>query len=110
MSDYIFFEEIEEQSKSLIKQEVDGFIRDKTFNISDCDFLINKLTETLLQKLKQNSDNFKYILSIVLLNSSEKGVAQNIVANFDTETDGIISMSFKYPKISCIVNLFVLSI
>ena len=47
----MFFKDIEDDSKILIKKEVDSFISDKTFNLSDCDFLIKELTERIKIKL-----------------------------------------------------------
>lgn len=105
----IYFKDIEEDSKNIIKKEVNAFIQNKTFNLSDCDFLMNQLCDRITKGLMANSDNFKYILNIVFLENSNKGFTQKFNAMFDTETDGIISMHFPFEKISCVVNLMVLS-
>ena len=91
----VYFSEIESKSKEIVKTEVEAFIPNKTFNLSDCDFLISKLTEKIGNKLKENSN---------------KGFTQNIVATYDQDTDGVITMHFPYKKITCVVNLMILSI
>ena len=106
----MFFKDIEDESKILIKKEVDSFISDKTFNLSDCDFLIKELTERIKIKLLKLSDNFKYIINVVFLQNSNKGFTQKFDAYFENETDGIISLHFPFEKITCIVNLIALSI
>ena len=50
----VYFSEIESKSKEIVKTEVEAFIPNKTFNLSDCDFLISKLTEKIGNKLKEN--------------------------------------------------------
>lgn len=106
----VLFAEIEKKSKEIVKQEVESFIPNKTFNISDCDFLISKLTEKIGNKLTSNSNNFKYIINIIFLENSNKGFTQNIMTTYDPDTDGVISMHFPYKNITCIVNLMILSI
>jgi len=106
----MFFKDIEEDSKMIIKNEVDSFISNKTFNLSDCDFLLKELTERIKTKLLKLSDNFKYIINVVFLQNSNKGFTQKFDAYFQTETDGIISLHFPFEKITCIVNLMALSI
>ena len=110
MSEKLSFEEIEGKSKEIISQEVNELLRDKTFILSDCDFFIKQLTESIGNKLKDNSDNFKYILNIIFLDNSNKGFTQNIGCVYDPETDGVISMHFPFNRITCIVNLIITSI
>ena len=57
----IYFEDVEEDSKKIIIKEVNAFIQNKTFNLSDCDFLMNQLCDRISKELKKNSNNFKYI-------------------------------------------------
>ena len=106
----VYFSEIESKSKEIVKTEVEAFIPNKTFNLSDCDFLISKLTEKIGNKLKENSNNFKYIINIVFMENSNKGFTQNMVATYDQDTDGVSTMHFPYKKITCVVNLMILSI
>ena len=107
----LFFSDIESKSKEIIKKEVERFIPDKTFNISDCDFLTQKLTERINQRLiKYCSSNFKYVINVIFLENSNSGFTQNIVGVCDNETDGVISLHFPYKNITCIVNLIISSI
>ena len=110
MDECYVFEEIEEKCKEIIKEEVNDLLLDKTFILSDCDFFIKKLTESIGQRLKENSDNFKYIINIIFLDNSNKGFTQNIGSVYDPDTDGVISLHFPFNKITCIVNLIVSSI
>ena len=105
----IYFEDVEEDSKKIIIKEVNAFIQNKTFNLSDCDFLMNQLCDRISKELKKNSNNFKYILNVIFLYNSNKGFTQKFNAVFDKDTDGIISMHFPFEKISCVVNLMILS-
>ena len=63
----IYFEDVEEDSKKIIIKEVNAFIQNKTFNLSDCDFLMNQLCDRISKELKKNSNNFKYILNVIFL-------------------------------------------
>ena len=47
MNDKYIFEEIEEKCKEIITEEVNELLADKTFILSDCDFFIKQLTESL---------------------------------------------------------------
>ena len=110
MNEKYIFEEIEEKSKEIITEEVNELLADKTFILSDCDFFIKQLTESIAKRLKENSDNFKYIINIIFLDNSNKGFTQNIGCIYDPNTDGVISLHFPFNKISCIANLIVSSI
>ena len=110
MSENYIFEEIEEKCKEIITEEVNDLLVDKTFILSDCDFFIKQLSESIGKRLKENSDNFKYIINIIFLDNSNKGFTQNIGSIYDPATDGVISLHFPFDKITCIVNLIVSSI
>ena len=110
MSENYVFEEIEDKCKEIIKEEVNDLLVDKTFILSDCDFFIKQLSESIGKRLKENSDNFKYIINIIFLDNSNKGFTQNIGSIYDPDTDGVISLHFPFNKITCIVNLIVSSI
>ena len=110
MAEKYFFEEIEGKCKEIIKEEVNELLTDKAFILNDCDFFIKKLTESIGNRLKENSDNFKYVLNIIFLDNSNKGFTQNIGCVYDPETDGVISLHFPFNKITCIVNLIVASL
>ena len=110
MTEYYMFDEIEDKCKEIISEEVNDLIADKTFILSDCDFFIKQLTESIGKRLKDISDNFKYIINIIFLDNSNKGFTQNIGSIYDPDTDGVISLHFPFNKISCIVNLIVSSI
>ena len=110
MSENYIFEEIEDKCKEIIKEEVNDLLVDKTFILSDCDFFIKQLSESIGKRLKENSDNFKYIINIIFLDNSNKGFTQNIGSIYDPDTDGVISLHFPFNKITCIVNLIVSSI
>ena len=49
----IYFEDVEEDSKKIIIKEVNAFIQNKTFNLSDCDFLMNQLCDRISKELKK---------------------------------------------------------
>ena len=70
---------------------------------------MNQLCDRISKELKKNSNNFKYILNVIFLDNSNKGFTQKFNAVFDKDTDGIISMHFPFEKISCVVNLMILS-
>ena len=110
MSEKYLFEEIEGKCKEIITEEVNELLKDKTFILNDCDFFIKKLNENIGNRLKENSDNFKYIINIIFLENSNKGFTQNIGCVYDPDTDGVISMHFPFSKIICIVNLIITSI
>ena len=110
MTEKYFFEEIESKCKEIITEEVNDLLIDKTFILSDCDFFIKQLNERIGTKLKENSDNFKYIINILFLDNSNKGFTQNIGCFYDPDTDGVISMHFPFNKITCVVNLIITSL
>ena len=110
MAENYVFEEIEDKCKEIIKEEVNDLLVDKTFILSDCDFFIKQLTESIGKRLRENADNFKYIINILFMDNSNKGFTQNIGSIYDPDTDGVISLHFPFNKITCIVNLIVSSI
>jgi hypothetical protein len=104
------FSEIEIEARKIIKEKTKGFLKDKVFNTKDCDFLIQKLTELILNELNSYSSNFKYILAIAMLQNDKSGLCSDHSLYFDPETDGCISEKFSYPKICCIITLYCLAI
>ena len=110
MTEKYIFEEIEDKCKEIITEEVNDLLVDKTFILSDCDFFIKQLTESIGKRLRENADNFKYIINILFMDNSNKGFTQNIGCIYDPDSDGVISLHFPFDKIICIVNLIVSSI
>ena len=110
MTEKYIFEEIEDKCKEIITEEVNDLLVDKTFILSDCDFFIKQLTESIGKRLRENADNFKYIINILFMDNSNKGFTQNIGCIYDPDSDGVISLHFPFDQITCIVNLIVSSI
>lgn len=110
MDEKILFSEIEHECTKIITSATNNFLKNKFFNLKDSDFLINHLNDFILDNLKQVSDNFKYILNIVLLKVEDLNIVQDISMYYDIETDGVITKQFKFDNIACIINLFVLAI
>lgn len=109
-NDILNFSQIEEECRHIIKDNVTKFLSDKSFNVSDSEFMINYLTGNILKEIKKISDNFKFIVSIVLMHNDECGFTQNIGMIYDTETDGTIVERYTFRNIVCITNLFCLSL
>lgn len=110
MSEKYFFNEIEEASKQIIKEEVHNLLENKTFILGDCEFFIKQLTEAIGNRLKNNCDYFKYIINVIFLDNTNKGFCQNISPYYDPESDGVISLPFTFDKITCVVNLIATSL
>jgi hypothetical protein len=106
----LLFSDIEEDCRKTINTHVKSFLKDKVFNTKDTDFMINYLKEKIMQDLQKISEYFKFVLSIVFLQTDSSGLIQNTASYFDIETDGVISEKYSFNNISCIVNLFCLSI
>ena len=105
-----FFGEIEDQCKQIITEEVNGFVNNQKFVLEDCDFFIKTLTESIGKRLKDTSDNFKYVINILFLDNSNKGFTQSFGELYDPDTDGVISLHFPFNNITCIVNLIATSL
>jgi hypothetical protein len=106
----VLFPEIEEESRKIINILVHGFLKDKVFNLKDNDFFINHINEKILMELLKLSKYFKYIIQTVLFRPSGGDLCQFISTFTDPETDGILSEEFKFENISCIVNVFFISL
>lgn len=110
MTDIYKFNDIKNEATNIINSEVNYMLKGKVFNLSDCDFFIKKLKEKIGEKLIKFSNNFKYILNIIFLDNANKGFTQNIDAIYDINNDGILTLTFKQEKITCVVNLIGLSL
>lgn len=109
-SDRLFFTDIESDCKEIITREVKDFMSNKVFNIEDCNFFLNKLTNTITDKLIKLSPHVKYIVNVIFLQNDEKGFTQNILGTYDKETDGVISLFFHFKEIICLINLICTSL
>ena len=105
-----FFGEIEDQCKKIITEEVNEFVNNQKFVLEDCDFFIKTITDSIGKRLKEISDNFKYIINVLFLDNSNKGFTQSFGEIYDPDTDGVISLHFPFNSITCIVNLIVTSL
>ena len=106
----VIFTDIEEDCKKLIKKVSDKFLIDKIYNSNDVGWMIEHLTGSIVKELKEISDNFKYVLSVILMQNEEVGFTQNNSLFFDNDTDGYICEKFSYENITGIYNLYCLAI
>ena len=60
--------------------------------------------------IKKNSDNFKYVLTVILLQNETSGFTQNNSLYFDCDTDGYVCEKYSYENITSIYNLYCLAI
>ena len=106
----VIFSDIEEDCRKLIKKISDKFLSDKIYNSNDVGWMIDHLSNSIVAELKKNSDNFKYVLSVILLQNETFGFTQNNSLYFDSDTDGYICEKYSYDNISSIYNLYCLAI
>jgi hypothetical protein len=106
----VIFTDIEEECRNSIKKISDKFLCDKIYNSNDIGWMIDHLTSSILTNLKQISDNFKFVLTVVLLQNEESGFTQNNSLYFDNDTDGFICEKYTYENITSIYNLYCLAI
>jgi hypothetical protein len=110
MEEKVFFEEIKDECREIISKTVNSFLKEKAYNSKDTDFMINYLNDTILNQIKRISDNFKYLINIVLLKDKCSGFTIDSSLYYDTDTDGAILEEFLFNDIVCIVNLYCLAI
>ena len=106
----VLFSEIEEESRQTIYFIVNTFLKDKVFNTKDSDFFIKYINEKILEELRKLSKYFKYIIQTGLFQPNGGDLCQNVATYFDLETDGVISEEFIFENISCIINVFFISL
>jgi len=104
----VLFMEIEKDCKTMFKKKIPAYLSDKAFNTKDAEWMNTQLSEILLKELKNISPNFKYCLTIVLLQNDTFN--QNVNLYFDAETDGCISDQHSFENIVCVYTLFCLAI
>ena len=108
--DIVLFSELEKQSKQIISKHVNNFLKDKTLNLKDADFIIDYLNKGIMDELSKTSKNFKFIIYTIIFKSDNLVYSNNCSAYFDIETDGIISEKFVFKNIGCLITLFCCSI
>ena len=106
----VLFFEIEKDCKSMFKKKITAYLSDKVFNTKDAEWMNTQLSELLLKDLKSISPNFKYCLSLVLLQNDTSGYNQNVNLYYDPETDGCVSDKYVFDNIVCVFTLFCLAI
>jgi hypothetical protein len=106
----VFFSEIEEDCKSILSKHINSYLKDKTFNLKDSDFMMDYLNNKIMPDLKAISSNFKYILSFIFLQNDNSGFCQDMSLYYDPDSDGCITQKYSFSSIICIVNLFCTSI
>jgi hypothetical protein len=106
----VLFDEIEKACRKVLNKQINSFLSDKVFNLSDCDFMINYLTDRILNDLNNISDNFKYIINLILLQNDSNGFTQNMAFYYDIDTDGCVTEKYSFNDIQCVANVFCLSI
>ena len=79
MTEKYIFEEIEEQSKEIIREEVNELLSDKTFILSDCDFFIKRLTDSIGNRLKENKNPHSARVGILGLFDEVDGALEEAV-------------------------------
>ncbi len=110
MDDRVLFSELEKDCRQMLKKKIEGYLNDKIFNTNDAEWMNSQLSEIILKDLKNISSNFKYCLSLVLLQNDSSGFNQNVNLYYDAETDGCISDKYTFKGIVCVFTLFVLAI
>ena len=106
----VLFTEIEKDSRNMLKKKITSYFFDKVFNTKDAEWMNTQLSDILLNELKNISPNFKYCLSLVLLQNDSCDFNQNINLYYDAETDGCISEKYTFDNIVCVFTLFCLAL
>jgi dynein light chain Tctex-type 1 len=88
MSEIFEFSGIKNIGASTIKQILTRIIGTRKYNASKISEWTDEITSSCLDKMKDISSNFKYIISCVIIQKKGAGIHFESAAHWDTKSDG----------------------
>ncbi|KAI7904654.1 Tctex-1 [Cokeromyces recurvatus] len=99
-----------EEVTTLIKEAIGEIVADSEYSYSKVSHWNSTIIKTCLNKLKSMNNNYKYIITCVILQNKGAGFYASSSAYWDNQNDGSASYCYESKSLHVIVNVFALKI
>lgn len=110
LSDIHEFSGLASSGTAAVKSVLTRIVANRKYNPSKTAELTDEVTTTCLEKMKELSSNFKYIVSCVIVQRKGAGLHMETAAHWDIKTDGDFVVREENDSMAIIVTVYGLSI
>jgi len=104
------FTDIKDDIAKIVNTAVEASLAKKSYNASDVQKWTNDITKGIIDKLKELSNNFKFIVTCAIMQKCEGGLHVASTCYWSTSTDGNCALRWENETLYCIINVFALAL
>eukprot|EP00386_Alphamonas_edax_P009528 GDKI01031311.1.p1 GENE.GDKI01031311.1~~GDKI01031311.1.p1 ORF type:complete len:118 (-),score=46.24 GDKI01031311.1:258-611(-) len=97
---------LKESANRMVKTTVDNVLGTASYNPKDVQQWVDTITQSVMERLQELNDNFKYIVSAIILQRSNAGFHTSTTCFWDYSTDGSVTFRWENKTMYCIVTVY----
>ena len=106
MADHVYeFQQISEYAVSTANEVMNSVLEAKRFTSNKTGEWVDAIGSGIISQLKEACQNFKYVVSCVIVQKTGSGLHSEIVSHWDASTDGAVCIKFENDTIVCICTI-----
>lgn len=100
------FSAMYDQIQSEVRNTLDHVLGNATYDTADVPAWVDTITSGILERLQVMSENYKYIVSINILQRTNAGFHLFSVCYWDQTTDGAVTVRWENKTLNCIASVY----
>ena len=106
MSDIFDFPVLQESATATAQEVLASVMESKKYTPSKVPEWIESITSILVEKLRELSPNFKYVVSCTIVQKVGAGFHYDCVTHWDPKTDAHLTAKFENETMICLCTVF----
>jgi len=100
------FSALKESITELTNKEIGSYLNTKEYDQDSVQEWTSTLSENLIRELKSLSSNFKFCVTVMILQKGDAGMHMSSTCYWDCNQDGSASIKWENASMYCIVMIF----
>lgn len=100
------FSSLSEQVRHTVTNSVDKVLGSATYDASKVPAWVDSITAEILDYLQKLSEEFKYVVTVVMLQRSNTGFHLFSTCFWDQTLDGTVTVQWENKTMHCVVTVF----
>jgi len=101
MADIYEFPPIQDSARNIAQEIITQVLESKKYAPGKVPEWIDSITSRCIERLKELSPNFKYVVSAIIVQKVGAGIHYDCVTHWDMKTDGSVTTRFENDTLLC---------
>jgi len=100
------FTSLSEQVQLEVRNTIDKVLVKAVYDAAEVPSWVDTIATGVLERLQAINDNFKYIVSVIILQRTSAGFHLFSICYWDQQSDGAVTVRWENKTLNCVVSVY----